>query len=97
MARTAAAERSISKQAAPRFVNANLGEYDVPANADVHDIDVIFVDEPDDIINPLGIKGGSEIGWSGQLRRSPTRSTMQPANGCATCRSLRIRYCRMHE
>ena len=48
-----------------RFVNANLGEYHVPANADVHDIEVIFVDEPDDIINPLGIKGVGEIGVVG--------------------------------
>ena len=65
MARTAAAERPISKQTAPRFVNENLGGYHVPANADVHDIDVIFVDEPDDIINPLGIKGVGEIGVVG--------------------------------
>ena len=48
-----------------RFMNANLAEYHVPANADVHDIDVIFVDEPDDIINPLGIKGVGEIGVVG--------------------------------
>jgi xanthine dehydrogenase YagR molybdenum-binding subunit len=48
-----------------RFMNANLGEYHVPANADVHDIEVIFVDEPDDIINPLGIKGVGEIGVVG--------------------------------
>jgi xanthine dehydrogenase YagR molybdenum-binding subunit len=48
-----------------RFMNANLGEYHVPVNADVHDIEVIFVDEPDDIINPLGIKGVGEIGVVG--------------------------------
>jgi xanthine dehydrogenase YagR molybdenum-binding subunit len=34
-------------------------------NADVHDIEVIFVNEPDDIINPLGIKGVGEIGIVG--------------------------------
>jgi hypothetical protein len=34
-------------------------------NADVHDIKVIFVDEPDDIVNPLGIKGLGEIGIVG--------------------------------
>jgi xanthine dehydrogenase YagR molybdenum-binding subunit len=34
-------------------------------NADVHDIEVIFVDEPDPIINPLGIKGVGEIGIVG--------------------------------
>jgi xanthine dehydrogenase YagR molybdenum-binding subunit len=48
-----------------RIVNANLGEYHVPVNADVHDIEVIFVDEPDDIINPLGVKGVGEIGVVG--------------------------------
>jgi xanthine dehydrogenase YagR molybdenum-binding subunit len=48
-----------------RIMNANFGEYHVPVNADVHDIKVIFVDEPDDIINPLGIKGVGEIGLVG--------------------------------
>jgi xanthine dehydrogenase YagR molybdenum-binding subunit len=48
-----------------RIMNANYGEYHVPVNADVHDIRVIFVDEPDDIINPLGIKGVGEIGLVG--------------------------------
>ncbi len=48
-----------------RFMNANLAEYHVPANADIHDIEVIFVDEPDAIINPLGIKGVGEIGIVG--------------------------------
>ena len=48
-----------------RFMNADLGEYHVPANADIHDIEVIFVDEPDAIINPLGIKGVGEIGIVG--------------------------------
>ena len=45
-----------------RIMNANIAEYHVPVNADVHDIKVIFVDEPDDIVNPLGIKGLGEIG-----------------------------------
>jgi xanthine dehydrogenase YagR molybdenum-binding subunit len=48
-----------------RMMNADFGEYHVPVNADIHDIDVIFVDEPDDIINPLGIKGVGEIGIVG--------------------------------
>lgn len=34
-------------------------------NADVHDIDVIFVDEQDDFVNPMGIKGLGEIGIVG--------------------------------
>jgi xanthine dehydrogenase YagR molybdenum-binding subunit len=48
-----------------RVMNANIAEYHVPVNADVHDIKVIFVDEPDQIINPLGIKGLGEIGIVG--------------------------------
>jgi xanthine dehydrogenase YagR molybdenum-binding subunit len=48
-----------------RIMNPNIAEYHVPVNADVHDIRVIFVDEPDDIINPLGIKGVGEIGIVG--------------------------------
>ena len=48
-----------------RVMNANIAEYHVPVNADVHDIEVIFVNEPDDIINPLGIKGVGEIGIVG--------------------------------
>jgi xanthine dehydrogenase YagR molybdenum-binding subunit len=48
-----------------RIMNANIAEYHVPVNADVGDIEVIFVDEPDDIVNPLGIKGLGEIGIVG--------------------------------
>ncbi|ANV99444.1 xanthine dehydrogenase family protein molybdopterin-binding subunit [Bradyrhizobium icense] len=48
-----------------RVMNANIAEYHVPVNADVHDIKVIFVDEPDQIVNPLGIKGLGEIGIVG--------------------------------
>jgi xanthine dehydrogenase YagR molybdenum-binding subunit len=48
-----------------RIMNANYAEYHVPVNADVHDIKVIFVEEKDDIINPLGIKGVGEIGLVG--------------------------------
>jgi xanthine dehydrogenase YagR molybdenum-binding subunit len=47
-----------------RVMNANIAEYLVPMNADIHDIRVIFVEEPDDS-NPLGIKGLGEIGIVG--------------------------------
>ena len=47
-----------------RVVNANIAEYHVPVNADIPDLKVIFVDEPDDS-NPLGIKGLGEIGIVG--------------------------------
>jgi xanthine dehydrogenase YagR molybdenum-binding subunit len=48
-----------------RIMNADFAEYHVPVNADVHDIQVIFVDEADDQINPMGIKGLGEIGIVG--------------------------------
>jgi len=37
----------------------------MPVNADVHDIEVIFVDEPDALVNPMGLKGLGEIGIIG--------------------------------
>ena len=46
-------------------MNANIAEYHVPVNADVHEIEVIFVDEPDAKVNPMGIKGVGEIGIVG--------------------------------
>lgn len=47
-----------------RIMNANIAEYHVPVNADIHDIKVIFVEEHDDS-NPLGLKGLGEIGIVG--------------------------------
>jgi xanthine dehydrogenase YagR molybdenum-binding subunit len=58
-------EETLIDHAFGRMMNANIGEYHVPANADVHDIKVIFVDEPDEIIHPLGVKGVGEIGIVG--------------------------------
>jgi xanthine dehydrogenase YagR molybdenum-binding subunit len=46
-------------------MNHNLAEYHVPVNADVHDIDVIFMEETDVIVNPLGVKGLGETGVVG--------------------------------
>ena len=46
-------------------MNANIAEYHIPTNADTYDIKVIFVDERDAVINPLGIKGVGEIGIVG--------------------------------
>jgi len=58
-------EETVTDQAFGRFMNHNLAEYHVPVNADVHAIDVIFVPEKDDTINPLGVKGVGEIGIVG--------------------------------
>jgi xanthine dehydrogenase YagR molybdenum-binding subunit len=48
-----------------RIMNANIAEYHIPVNADVHEIDVIFVEEVDERINRLGVKGLGEIGIVG--------------------------------
>lgn len=48
-----------------RFVNADLGEYHVPVNADVPNMDVFFIEEQDSQVNPLGVKGIGEIGTVG--------------------------------
>ena len=58
-------EESVLDHAFGRFMNHNLAEYHVPVNADIHDIDVIFVHEDDDVVNPLGAKGLGEIGVVG--------------------------------
>ena len=48
-----------------RFMNHNIAEYHIPVNADVHDIEVVFVEEHDDKVSPLGVKGLGEIGIVG--------------------------------
>lgn len=58
-------EETLIDHAFGRVMNANIAEYHVPVNADVHDIQVIFVEEPDDLVNPMGIKGVGEIGIVG--------------------------------
>lgn len=73
-------------------MNANIAEYHVPVNADVQDIKVIFVDEPDSTVNPLGIKGVGEIGIIGVAAPSPTLSITLLENVCATFQLQSIRY-----
>jgi xanthine dehydrogenase YagR molybdenum-binding subunit len=45
-----------------RYMNANLENYLVPVNADIPAVEIILVDEQDEFVNPLGIKGIGEIG-----------------------------------
>ncbi len=44
-----------------RPVNASLADYLVPVNLDAGSLDVMFVDETDPHVNPLGVKGLGEI------------------------------------
>lgn len=48
-----------------RYVNGNFADYHVPVNADIPQIDAIFIDKPDPIINPVGTKGIGEISLIG--------------------------------
>ncbi|HDS1737720.1 xanthine dehydrogenase family protein molybdopterin-binding subunit [Pseudomonas sp. BP8] len=58
-------EETLSDHPLGRFMNHSLAEYHIPVNADVGEVEVIFVDEPDDIVNALGSKGVGEIGLVG--------------------------------
>jgi xanthine dehydrogenase YagR molybdenum-binding subunit len=48
-----------------RIMNPNLQHYHVPVNADVLEIETLFVEEDDKIVNPLGVKGMGELGMVG--------------------------------
>src|SRR5207253_571728 len=49
-------EESVLDHNFGRFMNHNLAEYHVPVNADIHDIEVLFIEEHDTAVNPLGAK-----------------------------------------
>jgi xanthine dehydrogenase YagR molybdenum-binding subunit len=55
-------EHSVVDPRNGRIPNANLAEYAVPVHADSPPVmDVIFVEEHDPHVNPLGVKGLAEI------------------------------------
>ena len=58
-------EESLLDHAYGRFMNHSFAEYHIPVNADIHDIEVIFVETPDTHLNKLGVKGLGEIGIVG--------------------------------
>src|SRR5262249_39635266 len=65
----------------------NLADYHVPVNADVHGLEVIFVDE----INPLGVKGVGEIGIVGTAAAIANADLPRHRqSACATYRSPSI-------
>jgi xanthine dehydrogenase YagR molybdenum-binding subunit len=47
---------------AASYVNDDLAEYLIPVNADIGDVEVLFVPEEDSRVNPLGAKGLGELG-----------------------------------
>ena len=58
-------EETQSDHTLGRFMNHNLAEYHVASNADVGEVDVIFVPEDDRVVSRLGAKGVGEIGIVG--------------------------------
>jgi xanthine dehydrogenase YagR molybdenum-binding subunit len=58
-------EETITDYRLGKYMNQNLGEYHIPVHADIHDLDVIFVEEHDEVVNELGSKGIGEIGLVG--------------------------------
>ncbi len=55
-------EESIMDEKLGKYMNDNLAEYHIPVHADIHQLEVIFAEENDELINELGIKGVGEIG-----------------------------------
>ena len=58
-------EETLTDHRFGRFMTHDLANYHLPVNADIGTIDVIFVDETDEEINKLGVKGVGEIGIVG--------------------------------
>jgi len=58
-------EQTVTDPNRGRIVTADLAEYLVPVNADVPQIDIVFLDEQDPHVNPIGAKGIGELGITG--------------------------------
>jgi xanthine dehydrogenase YagR molybdenum-binding subunit len=58
-------EHAVMDRRTGRVMNADLAGYHVPVNADVPHVEAILVEERDEHVNALGIKGVGEIGITG--------------------------------
>jgi len=58
-------EETVMDHRMGRIVNASLGEYHVPVNADIPSLEAFFVEEHDEHVNPLGAKGIGEVSYVG--------------------------------
>ena len=58
-------EHAVYDERLGRIVNNNLAEYHVPTHADVPAIEALWVDEVDEHVDPVGVKGIGEIGITG--------------------------------
>jgi xanthine dehydrogenase YagR molybdenum-binding subunit len=58
-------EESVLDREFGDYLNHDLAQYHVPVNADIRDVDAIWLDEDDPHLNPMGSKGIGEIGIVG--------------------------------
>ena len=58
-------EHSVMDHKRGRFMTRDLADYHVPVHADVPDLDVSWIEETDNKVNPVGIKGIGELGVTG--------------------------------
>jgi len=58
-------EETVSDSTNGMTVTRHLADYHVPVNADIPDLEVYFVGEPDLNFNPIGARGLGEIGITG--------------------------------
>lgn len=76
-------EQNIVDERSGKFMLRDLAEYHVPVNKDVPEIEIVFVEEKDSIVNPAGTKGIGEIGNVG--------SAAAIANAVFNATGIRIR------
>jgi xanthine dehydrogenase YagR molybdenum-binding subunit len=58
-------EESVVDQRWGNFVTRSFADYHVPANLDIGHLDAIFINEADEHVNTLGVKGIGEVGIVG--------------------------------
>ena len=58
-------EEAVLDRRSGSYVNRDLGEYHIPVNADVPQIEAYFIEEIDNHASPVGAKGIGELGISG--------------------------------
>ena len=85
-------EETVFDPATGRIANPTFADYLIPVSADVPDLDVIFVGEPDRS-NPVGVKGLGRSASSACPPPSPTPCTTPPAGAYARCRSPSTSCC----
>ena len=58
-------EESILDPRWGNFVTRSFADYHIPANLDIGEIETVFLDEEDKIVNKMGVKGIGEVGIVG--------------------------------